>query len=263
VTPAVTVLIGSYNSAATLRRAIDSILAQTFRDLELIVVDDGSTDDTRTVTEAVADPRVRYLGLEHAGISPSLNAGLREAAAAIVAVQDADDWSEPERLERQLALLDSEPETAVVGTRMREVDESGATLAPRTAFRAGDVGDVLLRFNPIPNSCAAFRKDAILAIGGYDSRYRYAMDYDLWLRVAERHRVVTLGEELATRRMSRTNVAARKERAQIGETIAIRARALRRRRDWRGVTSLAIPIVSFLTPIGLKRVRRRRLGQAP
>ena len=263
MTPAVTVLIGSYNSAATLPRAIESILAQTVHDLELIVVDDGSTDDTRVLTDAVPDDRVRYLGLEHMGISASLNEGMREAAAPIVAVQDADDWSEPERLERQLALLDSDREVAVVGTRMHEVDETGAPLAPRTAFRAGDVRDVLLRFNPIPNSCAAFRKDVVLALGGYDTRYRYAMDYDLWLRVAEGHKVVTLDEPLATRRMSRTNVAARKERAQIRETIVMRARALRRRRDPRGVASLAVPLVSYLTPIPLKRMRRRRLGQAP
>ena len=117
-----TVLIGAYNNAPTLGRAIESILGQTVRDLELIVVDDGSTDATPELARGVADERVRYLPLAHMGIARSLNAGLREARAPFVAVQDADDWSEPDRLERQLEVLENRAEVAVVGCRMHEVD---------------------------------------------------------------------------------------------------------------------------------------------
>ena len=88
-----------------------------------------------------------------------------------------------------------------------------------------------MRYNPLPNSCAAYRREVVLELGGYDARYRYAAEYDLWLRVAEQHRVVVLDEVLATRRMSGTNVAGRKERAPIAEAIAIRLRAIRRRRS--------------------------------
>lgn len=261
--PRVTVLIGSYDSAATLPRAIDSILSQTVEDLELIVVDDGSTDETPEVARSTGDPRVRYLGLPHMGISGSLNAGIEQARSPVVAVQDADDHSHPRRLERQLAVLGERPAVAVVGCRMREVDESGRRLEPRTAFAAGDVRPVLMRFNPIPNSCAAMRRDAVLAAGGYDRRYLYAMEYDLWLRLAERHGIVALDDELATRVMGATNVAARREREQIGEAIAIRAAAMRRRRSLRGLSGLAVAAAAYATPIPLKRARRRRLGQAP
>src|SRR5919106_704947 len=154
--PRVSVLIGCWNNAETLPRAIESILSQSLGDLELIVVDDGSTDPTPEVVGAISDPRLRYLPLDHAGISESLNRGLAEARAPIVAVQDADDWSLPERLDRELAVLDERPDVAVVGARMREVDPAGAELRPRTAFAAGEVNRALLRFNPIPNSCAAF-----------------------------------------------------------------------------------------------------------
>jgi O-antigen biosynthesis protein len=263
LTPRISALIGAYNNALTLRRAIDSMLQQRIHDLELIVVDDGSTDATPELVSEVEDARLRHLRLDHVGISRSLNAGLRAASAPVVAIQDADDWSEPERLERQLAVLDADPEVAVVGCRMREVDEHGSYLAPRTSFRAGDVRDVLMRFNPIPNSCAAFRKEVVLELGGYDPRYLYAMDYDLWLRVAERHKLVTIDETLATRQMSSLNVAARKERAQIRESIAIRAHALVRRRSLRGAQWLALPALSYLTPLPAKRSLRRRLGQAP
>jgi glycosyltransferase involved in cell wall biosynthesis len=259
-----TFLIGAYNNASTLLRAIEAVLAQTVADLELIVIDDGSSDGSASIAAAVGDERVRLLRMPgNVGIARSLNEGLRAARAPVVAVQDADDWSEPQRLERQLAVLEGDPSVAVVGSRMREVDAGGSELRARTAFAAGDVGGVLPRFNPIPNSCAAFRREAALSVGGYDPRYRYATEYDLWLRLAERHRVVTLDEVLATRVMSGTNVAARRERAQTAEAIAIRVRALRRRRTLRGAIWLAAPALSYVTPLGLKRAVRRRRGMAP
>ena len=245
--------------------AADSILTQTLTDLELIIVDDGSTDTTPQLAAELgdADARVRYLGLPHMGISGSLNEGVRAARAQFVAFQDADDWSEPARLERELELLERRPEVVVVGCRMREVDGSGAELAPRTSFAAGNVNHTLMRFNPIPNSCAMVRRQAMLDAGGFDRRYLYAMDYDLWLRLAERGTIMTIDEPLAVRVMGGNNVAARKEWAQTAETVRMRVQALRRRRTIRGAGGLAVPLVSLATPATLKRARRRRIGQAP
>lgn len=263
--PRVSVLIGCWNNASTLRVAAQSILTQTLSDLELVIVDDGSTDGTPQLAAELesADPRVRYLPLAHMGISRSLNEGLRAARAQFVAFQDADDWSEPTRLEREVAVLERRPEVVAVGCRMREVDASGAELAPRTSFAAGDVNAALMRFNPIPNSCAMVRRAVVLDAGGFDPRYLYAMDYDLWLRLAEGGTVVTIDESLAVRVMSGANVAARKERAQTLEAIQIRWTALRRRRTVRGAEGLALPLVSLATPLALKRAVRRRAGQAP
>ena len=264
--PAVTVLIGAYENERTVARAIASILGQTERGLELSVGDDGSSDGSAATAQAAigADPRGRVMRLErNIGIAQSLNEGLRAAAAPVVAVQDADDYSEPARLERQLAALAADPAVAVVGARMREVDADGEALRPRTTFAGGDVGPVLMRFNPIPNSSAAFRRDVALGLGGYDPRYRFATEYDLWLRIAEGHRVVTLDEELCTRVMGAANVAARAERAQTAEAIAIRARALVRRRTLKGAGGLVRPSLSYVLPATLKRALRRRRGQAP
>lgn len=264
--PAVTVLIGAYENERTVARAVESILAQTERNLELIVIDDGSRDRSAAVAqEAIgSDPRGRVMRLErNLGIARSLNSGLEAAAAPLVAIQDADDHSAPQRLERQLAALAEAPTVAVVGARMREVDEEGRTLRPRTSFAAGDVGPVLLRFNPIPNGSALLRREAALAAGGYDPRYRYATEYDLWLRLAERHRLVALDEELGTRVMGTGNVAARAERAQLAEGISIRLHALRRRRTLHGAAGLLRPALSYALPTSLKRSLRKRRGQAP
>jgi glycosyltransferase involved in cell wall biosynthesis len=259
------VLIGAYENERTVARAVASILEQTERNLELIVIDDGSRDgSSEAAREAIgSDPRGRVMRLEsNLGIARSLNAGLEAAAAPFVAIQDADDYSAPNRLERQLAVL-ADPEAAVVGSRMREVDEAGRALRPRTSFAAGDVGPVLLRFNPIPNGSALIRRDAARAAGGYDPRYRYATEYDLWLRLVERHRLVALDEELCTRVMGTGNVAARAERAQLAEGIAIRLRALRRRRTLHGASGLLRPALSYALPAGVKRTLRERRGQAP
>jgi glycosyltransferase involved in cell wall biosynthesis len=263
VTPRVSVLVGSWNNAATLPRAIDSLLAQTLPELEVIVVDDGSTDETAALAAGYRDARVRCLRLPHQGIARSLNAGIRAARAELVAVNDADDWSLPERLTRQVAALDSDPSMAVVGCLMREVDGDGHELRRRLPAARGDVREALPRFNPIPNTSAAFRRSAVLGVGGYDPRWRYAMDYDLWLRLADRHAIVNLPDVLAVRELGTGNVNSTRERQQIAESIAIRVAALRRRRTLRGVSGLARPALSFALPLGAKRALRRARGQAP
>ena len=264
--PRVTVLIGVLNGADKIERAIDSLLSQTVDDLELLVVDDGSTDGTadvvRRVMERDARVRLEQMG-SNVGIARSLGRGFELARSPFVAIQDADDWSEPVRLERQLEVLESMPDVAVVGSRMREVDETGRELVARTSFAPADVTATLMRFNPIPNTSAMVRREAFLEAGGFDPKYRYANDYDLWLRLADKWRLWTIDEPLSTREMSGTNFGASREREQTAETIAMRLRTLRRRRTLRGASGLLVPVVAYLTPLPLKRARRRRLGQAP
>lgn len=262
--PRVTVLIGTWNNAETLPRAIDSILRQTLGDLELIVVDDGSTDQTPEIVRKIDDDRIRYMPLVHQGIPRSLNVAIGAATAPVIAVQDADDWSLPERLERQLAVLEADPSVAVVGCRMREVDEDGRAMpTPRLPLASGDVRNALLRFNPIPNTAAAFRRDVVVAHGGFDPRFRYAMDYDLWCRISNEHRVVNIPECLAVRTMGDGNAGALREREQIRETIRIRVETYRHRRAFWAVPYLARPIVSLLLPLRIKRAYRRLRGKAP
>jgi glycosyltransferase involved in cell wall biosynthesis len=260
--PRVSAIIGTWNRARYLPDAIGSLLVQTVRDLELIVADDGSTDDTAAVVAAVGDERVRYLPGPHVGISGNLNRALAAARADNVALLDSDDLALPERLERQLEVLESRPEVGVVGCRMSEVDETERELEPRVTFAVGDVNDRLLSFNPISNSCAAFRRQAALDVGGFDTSYPASVDWDLWLRLADRWVVHTLDEELGVRRMHSQNVSVLRERIQIRAGLRTRVATLRRRRTLRGVHGLAPAALSYVTPIPLKQARRKRLGQA-
>ena len=139
-------------------------------------MDDGSTDTTPELVRGV-DGRPRSLSAaSHMGIARVSTPACERRARRSWPIQDADDWSESEPSRAPAGLLDSRPDVAVVGCRMHEVDEDGRPLAPRTSFAAGDVEPVLMRFNPIPNSCACLRRDAVLAVGGYDPRYLYATD---------------------------------------------------------------------------------------
>jgi glycosyltransferase involved in cell wall biosynthesis len=261
--PRVTVLIGCWNNAATLPRAIDSILAQTVSDLELIVVDDGSTDETPALVDAYDDPRIRRLALEHMGIARSLNRGLEEAASEVVAFQDADDFSRPERLERQLAVLDRWPDVAVMGCLMDEVDDDGRPLAPRQPRMTGLIGERLIRFNPIPGTCSMIRRSAAHEAGDFDPAFRFAQDYDLWARIAARHELFCLDEVLATRQMHGAAAGSRHERDQIRETLRVRRRLLRRGRNPLAARHLVRPFISLLAPQRLKGAVRRRRDMAP
>ena len=263
--PLVSVLIGAYDEAPTIGRAVASVLAQSLSEIELIVIDNGSVDGTQDAALAACagDPRARVLRLEeNVGIARSLNAGMREAQAPFVAILDADDEATPDRLARQLAALRAHPEVAVVGARSLERDHAGRPLVPRNRFRAGDVTRLVWSYNPIPNGTAMVRRDVVLAEGGYDPRYQYAMEYDLWLRLIRKHRLHALDDALVVRYVG-GGVSNRFERRQIAEGAVLLARNTATHRNPRGVTGFAHCCASLAAPLTVKRALRRRRGMAP
>src|SRR5579864_8737730 len=134
MTPKVSVLLAVHDGEPYVHEAVRGVLKQTFREFEFLVVDDASTDNTVAIVDSFADPRIRILRNEHnLGQVPSLNRGLLEARGEYVARIDADDVSLPRRLERQVALLDAQPEVALVGAWMSLVDDSGRPITRLTA----------------------------------------------------------------------------------------------------------------------------------
>ena len=129
------VVLAVRNGERTIGRAIESILAQSVAQLELIVIDDGSTDTTMDVVSGFADSRIRVLRTEPKGLSAALRLGIAEAKSDIIARQDADDASYPMRLERQLEIFDRRPEVVVVGVDWDERDGTGCRTAPTQALR--------------------------------------------------------------------------------------------------------------------------------
>jgi hypothetical protein len=209
--PKVTVLMAVYNGERFVREAIDSILSQTFQDFEFLIVDDGSTDRSREVILSYNDPRIRLLTNErNLGLTASLNRGLAEARGTYVARHDADDISEPTRLERQVACLDARADLALLGTWYRKIGEHGEFLGKRRL----PVDHVrarwcLLFFCPFVHASVMLRRSLILErVGPYDESFAYAQDYDLWSRTAELLPVANLPEYLVRIRTSASQMTA-------------------------------------------------------
>lgn len=223
--PKVTVLMAVYNGECYLREAIDCFLHQTFRDFEFLIINDGSTDHSREIILSYDDPRIRLVDNEYnLGLAKSLNKGLELAAGQYIARQDADDISDPERLEKQVAFLDSNPMVALTGTLYETIDAHGK-LIERIAMPCGftDIRWCLLFFNPFSHSAVMFRKSVVLErIGFYNEALRYSEDYELWSRIVRRLEVANLNEYLAKVRVSPESMTATYgDKAKIGRRIRI------------------------------------------
>ncbi len=187
MTPAVSVIIPAFNRADVLGRAIDSVLAQTYPDFELIVVDDGSTDRTAEVVQTFADPRIRYIPQANAGVAAARNTGLAEARGRFVAFLDSDDRFLPHKLAVQVAVLEASPEVGLVAGGYRVVSASGEPLIERHPWHAWPRLDVQtwLYACPVTVHSVLVRREWLARAGGFDlSLNGQAEDWDLWLRLA-------------------------------------------------------------------------------
>ena len=180
-----------------LREALESVLRQTYSDFEVVVVDDGSTDRTADILSGFRDDRVRVLRQEAAGLVVALQRGVAEARAAFVARMDADDVSEPERLARQVELLELRPRAGMVATWVAVIDESGRELRREVLpSEHEDLARRLLLRNPFQHGSVLLRRDALEAAGGYRGDYGANEDYDLWRRLARSWELACVPEVL-------------------------------------------------------------------
>jgi glycosyltransferase involved in cell wall biosynthesis len=213
-TPAqsVSVVIPAYNYARYLPAAMESVLAQTHLALELIVVDDGSTDDTRDVVAAFTDPRIRYVRQANAGLSAARNTGIREARFDFIGFLDADDRWEPDLLARVMQRFSQlPPNFAAIATGCARMDGTGAMLpAGRFHFeRTGELTarDFCTRNRPLSSSVVV-RKSAFTTCGTFDTSLRSSEDRDMWIRITgSGHRFDFIAEPLAVIRRHGANMS--------------------------------------------------------
>jgi glycosyltransferase involved in cell wall biosynthesis len=257
--PAVSVLMAVHNGERHLRPAVESVLAQTFVDFELVVVDDGSKDSTRAILGSYEDPRIRiFANDENVGLTRSLNRGLGEARGGYVARQDADDISAPERLALQVAYLDRHPEIALLASAYRRIDDAGRHSGDRPVpLGATAIRWRLLFLNAFAHSSVMVRRAVVVALGSYDETIDYGEDYDLWSRIAERHEVAALSQRLVAYRRSATSMTSAQNKRGGDEISAISRRnvdvvlpGLGRRLDREAACRLLFGIGR---PVGTKR----------
>ena len=187
--PQISCVIITHNRARYIAEAIRSVLAQDFRDLELIIVDDASTDNTPEVVRPfLADKRVHYFPLaKQPNIAAIRNFANQQAQGKYIAVLDSDDfWCEPKKLSRQFEFLESHPDIVMAGSCAIIIDADGKE--KRRAVKPSsdaEIKKVFLLKNPFFHSSLMYRKGSILALGGYDEKLKYCDDFDLWLRLNE------------------------------------------------------------------------------
>jgi glycosyltransferase involved in cell wall biosynthesis len=196
--PKVTVLLSAHNAASTLAESVRSVLAQTMQDFELVVVDDGSTDDTPAVLAAFCDPRLQVISLtQNIGLTRALNVGLAKACGNYIARLDADDTAHPDRLAAQVAVLDRNPGVVLVSCAHEIRPPEGPPVvlcepADETALRFG-----LLFDNTIHHPTVMLRRSVFTAdLPGYDPAFPCAQDYALWARLKDRGHITKLREPL-------------------------------------------------------------------
>lgn len=258
----VSVVMAVRDGERWLREAVDSALGQTLADLEIIVVDDGSTDRTAAILAAYRDPRLSVLRQPPAGLTRSLNRGLRLATAPLVARLDADDVALPERLARQAAFVDAHPEVGLVGTGCREIGAAGEPLGSyRPPEDDAGIRRALIRRNPFVHSSVMVRRSLLEQAGGYDEGLAVAQDYDLWLRLAPLTRMANLPEPLVLRRLGPHRVSVARDADRLRTEVRVKLRALRSGAypPW-CVIFLAKPLAALALPGPTRRWLRRLAG---
>ncbi|TMV50000.1 glycosyltransferase family 2 protein [Paenibacillus mesophilus] len=188
----ISVVMAVYNGERYLEQAVNSVLAQTYDNFELIVVDDGSTDRTPEILGTIADSRVKKIRrTANHGAAKILNFAVGKADGDWIAIHDADDISMPERLSVQADYIRKRPELVAVGSRIACIGGNGVDPVQlrraETNLNFGTGGEQLYRNRylvcPMCHGSSLFSKEAFLKAGGYDPTYRIAYDYDLWLRL--------------------------------------------------------------------------------
>lgn len=185
-TPRVSVALPVHHDGEVLLRAAACALGQSVREIELLIILNGSDDATRRAARMIGDPRVRVIELERASLAAAMNVALRESRAALVARMDADDECPAHRLARQVMLASERPELAAIACAWEQRFEGRliATIRPDTS--SARLAWKLLHRNELAHGSMLLRRDAVLEAGGYDERRARAQDYDLWLRLAGR-----------------------------------------------------------------------------
>lgn len=205
--PAITVIIPTHNSHGLVIDAIESVLSQTFPDVELIVVDDGSTDNTREIIAAIQDPRLIYIYQPNRERSAARNAGLSAAQGAYIAFLDDDDFFLPEKLELQLQALAEDAAAGVVYSDVLLCDSQGhrleiaATAMGAQGHPTGDIFEALTRKNFLTIGAALVRRTCLPPAIRFDESINAFEDWDFWLRVAQEHGFTYQASPVACYRM--------------------------------------------------------------
>jgi len=244
--PEVSVIMSVYNGEKHLRNAINSILNQDFINFEFIIIDDGSTDRSLEIIQSIQDPRIRIIqNKRNIGLAASLNKGIKQAAGKYIARMDADDTSEIARLKEQVKFLNRHNDIYLVGTHTFLIDKNGRVFNTwKPATHHNDIVKTMQKGNSFCHGSVMLKREVSHTVGTYRENFRYAQDYDFWLRISEYYKTANI-DKLLYRNRRTADTASRSSLSQQLD-FHLLARELAKERRQTGLDSLSIVRIETL-----------------
>lgn len=201
----VSVIMSVFNEEKCIKNAIDSILAQTFTDFEFIIIDDGSTDNTRDIVKSYDDKRIVLIQQPNKGLTASLNVGIKQSKGKYIARQDADDTSYPSRLMKQIEVFTNNNSLVVLATR--GLIKTGIYSYNSPFYSNVDIKHKIKLRNVLIHSSVMIRKDVFESAGLYNEKYLTSQDYDAWIRLSEYGEISMIDKVLVSREIRNNSIS--------------------------------------------------------
>ena len=215
--PSVSVIMPAYNAERFIREAVDSILSQSFRDFELIIIDDGSKDGTASIIQSYSDERIRLIQKENEGVATTLNRGIELAKGQYIWRHDADDVSKTDRLEKQVQFMNEHPDVVLCATQIAFMTERGNIAPTKRQPKEQWFGDKETKevtiddfspFSPITHATILVRTQVMKKLNGYRTAFPTSEDIDLWMRILDLGKMVVMHDCSYFVRLSSTSATA-------------------------------------------------------
>lgn len=261
--PEISVIMSVYDGQSCLLEAVESILNQTFKDFEFIIIDDGSTDRTPEILKEYArkDERIKIItNPKNIGLTKSLNQAIKEAKGKYIVRMDADDISLPERLEQQIEFMRKNPEAGLLGTTYYEMNLKGEIVGDKFFPTSNKkLKKVLIKYNPFFHASVMIRKEILDRIGLYNENIPKAQDYDLWFRIAKDYKIANLPLPLMKRRYGGEKTL-RGENQQLKWAIRIRMKYIKKGHyPWWALLYMIRPFIVYKISPSLRLFLRKRI----
>ena len=251
-TPTISVVMPVYNSAKYLPLAIESILNQTYTDFELIIIDDGSKDASWRIIRKYAlwDKRIKTKqNSSNLGICRTLNYGLSLAKGKYVARMDADDWSYPDRLSKQVSFMEANPKVVICGGAIEVCNHNLRRINIRTyPVSDREIRKRMFRINPFAHPAVIYKKDFVIEVGGYNPLFAGVEDYDMYFRLGKKGKFANLSEKVLKLRTRKDSISGRTIFQQARRNLYIRIKATA---EYGYVMSFFDKVYFFLNLVGI------------
>ncbi|MCD8511609.1 MAG: glycosyltransferase [Bacillus sp. (in: Bacteria)] len=249
----ISIIMSVYNGEKYLQEAVDSVLAQTYTNIELIIVNDGSTDSTKSILNTIKDKRARVIHFKkNRGAAQALNLGIHKAHGEWIAINDADDISYPKRIEEQVNYLKKHPDLVGIGTLVKYFTDHPKL--PIKKLKIGEkrnnyfqsresIRNQMIFGSPVIHSSMMFSKEVFMEVGGYNPDYTITYDHELWLKLLEKGDIEKVPKVLLNYRVNPSSLAHRNNYKTSNEIQVTSSRAIQRNLKRRGISSPKIIVI--------------------